>query len=89
MPVLYNYEKFPKNSQFPQLEKDKLAPLHHPDLETAIEKLKEQREKYLYFFNETPEARLKNMVFGGLNRYEWYLLERKHLNHHFEQFNLL
>lgn len=86
---LYNYEKFPKNSQFPQLEKDKLAPLHHPDLETAIEKLKEQREKYLNFFNETPEARLKNMVFGELNRYEWYLLERKHLNHHFEQFGLL
>ena len=29
------------------------------------------------------------MVFGELNRYEWYLLERKHLNHHFEQFGLI
>ena len=28
-------------------------------------------------------------VFGELNKYESYLLERKHLNHHFEQFNLL
>ena len=35
------------------------------------------------------EAKLKNAVFGELNRYEWYLMERKHLNHHFEQFNLL
>ncbi|TPV32000.1 phenylacetic acid degradation bifunctional protein PaaZ [Paucihalobacter ruber] len=86
---LYNYEKFPKNTNFPQLEKDTLAPLHHPDLETAVENFKLQREKYLNFFKENPDVKLKNMVFGELNRYEWYLLERKHLNHHFEQFNLL
>lgn len=86
---LYNYQKFPKNTNFPQLEKDKLAPLHHPNLETAIEKLKEKREKYIVFFKENPDAKLKNLVFGELNRYESYLLERKHLNHHFEQFGLL
>ena len=86
---LYNYQKFPQNSQFPQLEKDKLDDLKHPDLETAIEKFKEQREKYLEFFKENPDAKLKNLVFGELNRYESYLLERKHLNHHFEQFGLL
>lgn len=86
---LYNYEKFPKNSQFPQFEKDTLDKLKHPDLQTSIEKFKAQREKYLAFFKEHPDARLKNLVFGELNRYESYLLERKHLNHHFEQFNLL
>ncbi|WP_178990033.1 phenylacetic acid degradation bifunctional protein PaaZ [Winogradskyella schleiferi] len=86
---LYNYDKFPKNSQFPQLEKDKLDDLKHPDLETAIEKFKAQREKYLEYFKEYPDAKLKNLVFGELNRYESYLLERKHLNHHFEQFDLL
>ena len=86
---LYNYKKFPKNSQFPMLEKDKLDDLKHQDLETAIEKFKEQREKYIKFFKENPEAKLKNLVFGELNKYESYLLERKHLNHHFEQFNLL
>ena len=86
---LWNYDKFPKNSQFPQLEKDTLEPLKHPDLATAIEKFKAQREKYLEFFKENPEAKLKNLVFGELNKYESYLLERKHLNHHFEQFNLL
>ena len=63
--------------------------MKHPDLATAIEKFKEQREKYLEFFKENPDAKLKNMVFGELNKYEWYLLERKHLNHHFEQFGLI
>ncbi|MGJ8666939.1 MAG: phenylacetic acid degradation bifunctional protein PaaZ [Patiriisocius sp.] len=86
---LYNFEKFPQNSQFPQLEKDTLASLIHPDLETAKAKFLEQRFKYLQFFKENPDAVLKNLVFGELNKYESYLLERKHLNHHFEQFGLL
>ncbi len=86
---LYNYQKFPQNSQFPQLEKDTLDDLKHSDLQTAIEKFKEQRQRYIAFFKENPEAKLKNLVFGELNRYESYLLERKHLNHHFEQFGLL
>lgn len=86
---LWNYRKFPQNSQFPQLEKDKLNDLKHEDFATAISKFKEQRKKYLEYFKENPDAVLKNIVFGELNRYEWYLLERKHLNHHFEQFGLL
>ena len=86
---LWNYKKFPRNSQFPQLEKDTLDDLKHEDLQTAIQRFKEQREAYLEFFKQNPNAVLRNMVFGELNRYEWYLLERKHLNHHFEQFGLL
>jgi oxepin-CoA hydrolase/3-oxo-5,6-dehydrosuberyl-CoA semialdehyde dehydrogenase len=86
---LYDYRKFPKNTQFPQLEKDKLDDLKHPDLETAIEKFKAQREKYIDYYKENPDAKLKNLVFGELNKYEAYLLERKHLNHHFEQFGLI
>ena len=86
---LYNYRKFPKNSQFPLLEKDTLDDLKHPNFETAVESFKTQREKYLEFFKENPDAKLKNMVFGELNRYEWYLMDRKHLNHHFEQFGLI
>ena len=86
---LYNYEKFPENSSFPHLEKDTLATLVHPDLDTAVAKLLEQRDRYLDFFAKHPDGVLKNIVFGHLNKYQWYLLERKHLNHHFEQFNLL
>tara|TARA_B100000795_G_scaffold88781_1_gene64588 strand:- start:17106 stop:19649 length:2544 start_codon:yes stop_codon:yes gene_type:complete len=86
---LYDFEKFPINSNFPHLEKDTLAPLAHPDLKTAKDNLLAARYRYLDFFKENPDAVLKNLVFGELNKYEWYLLERKHLNHHFEQFNLL
>ena len=86
---LYNYQPFPKNSQFPLLEKDTLDKLKHPDFATAIEKFNEAREDYKTYFKENPDAILNNLVFGELNRYEWYLMERKHLNHHFEQFDLL
>ncbi|MCK0130523.1 phenylacetic acid degradation bifunctional protein PaaZ [Flavobacteriaceae bacterium F08102] len=86
---LYDYNPFPKNSNFPLMEKDTLDSLKHPDLATAIAEFKKEREAYLQYFKEHPNAKLNNIVFGALNRYEWYLLERKHLNHHFEQFGLI
>ena len=86
---LYNYSPFPKNSEFPLLEKNKLAALNHTDLAIAKEKMNEAREDYKTYFKENPDAKLNNMVFGELNRYEWYLQERKHLNFHFEQFGLI
>ena len=85
--TLYNYEPMPKNYDFP-LAKER-EPLNHPDLETAKAKMLEARNQYLDFFNKNPEAKTKNVVFGELNKYEWYLLERKHLNHHFTQFSIL
>ena len=54
-----------------------------------ITKLLEARNAYLDFYKENPKAIVKNVVFGHLEKYEWYLLERKHLNHHFKQFGLL
>ena len=86
---LYNFDKFPMGTQFPTMKKDELENLIHPDFETAKVKFLEARTTYKTFFKENPEAILKNMVFGELNKYESYLLERKHLNHHFEQFNLI
>ncbi len=86
---LYNYDKFPMGTKFPTMRKEELEDLLHPDFTSAKEKFIEAREAYKTFFKENPEAILKNLVFGELNRYESYLLERKHLNHHFEQFNLI
>tara|TARA_R110002073_G_scaffold14554_2_gene59337 strand:- start:17244 stop:19742 length:2499 start_codon:yes stop_codon:yes gene_type:complete len=86
---LYNYKKMPHNFDFPLREKSEMNKLRHENLENAKVKLLEAREEYLVYFKENPEAKLKNAVFGELNRYEWYLMERKHLNHHFEQFNLI
>ncbi|MCB0456104.1 MAG: phenylacetic acid degradation bifunctional protein PaaZ [Flavobacteriaceae bacterium] len=87
--TLYNYDKMPREYDFPLREKSKMEELKHPDLPSAKQKLMEAREAYLQFFKEHPEAKTKNVVFGELNKFEWYLMERKHLNHHFEQFNLL
>ena len=66
-----------------------MSELKHPDLEMAKEKLLEAKEEYLQYFKDNPDAKTKNVVFGELNKFEWYLMERKHLNHHFEQFGLL
>ena len=86
---LYNYRPFPKNSDFPLLERGKLAKLEHESFEVSKLKFNEAREAYLEFFKENPDAIVKNLVFGEMNKYEWYLMERKHLNHHFEQFGLI
>jgi oxepin-CoA hydrolase/3-oxo-5,6-dehydrosuberyl-CoA semialdehyde dehydrogenase len=87
--TLYNYEKMPQNFDFPLAEKSKINELKHSDLAEAKEKMMQARSKYLDYFNQNPDALLKNAVFGDMNRYEWYLLERKHLNHHFEQFEVV
>jgi hypothetical protein len=70
-------------------EKAKINTLKHADLNTAKQKMLEARLAYIAHYKENPESLLKNAVFGEMNRYEWYLLERKHVNHHFEQFGIL
>lgn len=87
--TLYNYDKMPHEHMFPLAEESKINELKHKDLDEAKLKFLESRQEYLNFFKQNPDAVLKNAVFGNMNRYEWHLLERKHLNHHFEQFGLL
>jgi oxepin-CoA hydrolase/3-oxo-5,6-dehydrosuberyl-CoA semialdehyde dehydrogenase len=86
---LYSFDPMPKGHNFPLAEKSNIDSLIRSDLETAKQMLLEAREEYLTYFEENPDAIVQNVVFGELNKFEWYLLERKHLNHHFEQFNLL
>jgi oxepin-CoA hydrolase/3-oxo-5,6-dehydrosuberyl-CoA semialdehyde dehydrogenase len=87
--TLYNYDKMPKEHMFPLAEESKINELKLANLEEAKIRFVESRNTYLEFFKENPDAIFKNVVFGEMNRYEWYLLERKHLNHHFEQFGLI
>lgn len=87
--TLYNYKKMPRGYDFPLRIEAEMDKLKHPDLATAKLKFLESREEYLQYFKENPEIITKNVVFGEMNKFEWYLLERKHLNHHFEQFGLL
>ena len=86
---LYNYKPMPREYDFPLAEKSEIEKLIHPDLETAKNKMLEARDEYLQYFKENPEATTKNSVFGDLDKFECYLLERKHLNHHFSQFGLI
>ncbi|MFS4494739.1 phenylacetic acid degradation bifunctional protein PaaZ [Maribacter sp. 2308TA10-17] len=87
--TLYNYDKMPHNYEFPLAEKSKISKTIHSSLDEAKEYMLKARETYLSFVEENPTVLIKTPVFGELNRYELYLLERKHLNHHFEQFGLL
>ena len=87
--TLYNYKKMPQEHMFPLAEESNIQELRHSDLAEAIKNFNDARNSYLEYFKENPNAILKNVVFGELNKYEWYLLERKHLNHHFEQFGLI
>ncbi|GAB5565355.1 MAG: phenylacetic acid degradation bifunctional protein PaaZ [Winogradskyella sp.] len=87
--TLYNYKKMPKEHPAPkQLEKE-LETLSYNSLMEAKQNLLDAFDNYIEFFKKQPEAKLTNIVFGELNKYEWNLFHRKHFNHHFEQFGLL
>ncbi|MGB3591917.1 MAG: phenylacetic acid degradation bifunctional protein PaaZ, partial [Nonlabens sp.] len=87
--TLWNYDRMPRNHKMPLLKDDSLEKLQHADLEIAKSKLIEARQAYLDYFKRNPKATTKNVVFGKLTKYEWSLLERKHVTHHFEQFGIL
>jgi len=87
--TLYNYKPMPRNFEAPKALTEELKSLKHNNLETAKQKLYEAYNDFENYFKEHPDATLKNIVFGNLNRYEWNLFHRKHYNHHFEQFGLI
>ncbi|MCA0133276.1 phenylacetic acid degradation bifunctional protein PaaZ [Winogradskyella alexanderae] len=87
--TLYNYEPMPKNFAAPLRLEDEIKSSKHENLEAAKIKLIEAYDNFVEYYKEHPEAKLKNLVFGELNRYEWNLFHRKHFNHHFEQFGLI
>ncbi|TQM42013.1 oxepin-CoA hydrolase/3-oxo-5,6-dehydrosuberyl-CoA semialdehyde dehydrogenase [Flavobacterium branchiophilum] len=87
--TLYNYNKMPQNFDFPLAHLSQIETVKHANLDEAKHHFWEARAAYLQFFETHPNILLKNAVFGNMNRYEWYLLDRKHLNHHFEQFDIL
>jgi oxepin-CoA hydrolase/3-oxo-5,6-dehydrosuberyl-CoA semialdehyde dehydrogenase len=86
---LYNYKKMPRNYKMPLMKEEGLEDLAHPDLETAKQAFLQAYDNFETFFKENTDITTKNAVFGELNYFEWKLLNRKHFNHHFEQFGLL
>ncbi len=86
---LWNDRPFPKNAKLPLYKDDKLPELIHPDLATAKEALITAYKANQEYFKKNPEATPTHAVFGKLTKFEWKLVDRKHLNHHFTQFGLL
>ena len=86
---LYNYYPFPKNSKTPVLEDGVLADLEYADLNEAKAKFLEGFDAFELYYKENPEATANNVVFGPLDKDLWDLMNRKHFNHHFEQFSIL
>jgi len=86
---LYNYIPMPKNHKAPYLKDGELQDLEYENFEVAKEALLNAYEAYELYYKEHPEAIHSHPVFGPLNKEMWDLLNRKHFNHHFEQFGLL
>ncbi len=86
---LWNYKAMPKEFKHPLLKKDEAESLRFENLEEAKKAYLESYDRFSEFFEENPRAKTANTVFGMLDKYHWYLLNRKHLNHHFSQFGLI
>lgn len=89
--TLWNYEPFNKYSKNPlyMANDHELPGLIHKNLEEAKEAFKAARKRFLEHFKKYPKEKTKHISFGYLSGFEWKLMERKHLNHHFTQFGLL
>ena len=87
--TLYNFEKMPRNFDMPLLKKGEVEALKHAGLSEAKDAFFEAYDAFEAFFKANPSAVTKNAVFGELTYFEWKLLNRKHFNHHFEQFGLI
>ncbi len=86
---LYNYYPFPKNSKTPDLEDDVLAKLVCENLVEAKKHFLEAFDYYELYYKENSEATSNNAVFGALDKDLWDLMNRKHFNHHFQQFSII
>ena len=85
---LMSSRPMPKLFVNPVVGKD-LRPLKYSSLEEAIEKLKNEIDNYVLFFENNPEAKPVNITFGELNKEEWNVFHKKHFTHHLSQFGLL
>ena len=86
---LWNYYPMPKSFDHPVLRKGKTEDLIHTNLADAKKAFFKAYDELELFFKNNTGATVPNPVFGNLDAYDWYLLQRKHFAHHFEQFGLI
>lgn len=87
--MIFNHKPMPQMFKHPLMDQEKVEPLQHADLATAKVKLLEAYEQYETFFKAHPDTRTTNAVFGMMDKFEWDLLNTKHIDHHFRQFGLI
>ena len=86
---LYNYQPMPKNYPIPSLKEGELETLRYKNLDEAKTALLKTYDDFEAYYAENPQAEHLHPVFGVLDKELWDLLNRKHFNHHFEQFSLI
>lgn len=87
--VVYNHQPMMRGFNHPMLKKGELEDLKHGSLEEAIEAFFKRKQEYDDYFKEHKGRKTLNPSFGMLSKFEWDLLCRKHMHHHFEQFGLV
>lgn len=85
---LMSSRPMPKGFVNPAIGPDNL-PLNYSSLDEAKNKLEEEVDDYVLFFENNPDANLVNVTFGELNKEEWDVFHKKHFTHHLSQFGLL
>jgi hypothetical protein len=86
--VVYSDKDLTKGFKAPMLGDD-LPGLENPDIQTAVENLFVELERFDNYFVLNPDAKPTNPTMGELDRQEWIKFHNKHFTHHFRQFNLI
>ncbi len=87
--TIFNHKPMPQMHKHPLMKNDGLEDLSHADLNAAKQKFLEAFNQFEQYFKENPDAKTKNVVFGEMDKFQWDLLNTKHLNHHLNQFGVL
>lgn len=87
---LYSDKVFRENTKAPvAIIGEEPLPQRNASVSIAIQKLENNINQFVQYFQENPLAKTMHPVFGNLNFEEWILLHYKHVTHHAKQFSLM
>jgi oxepin-CoA hydrolase/3-oxo-5,6-dehydrosuberyl-CoA semialdehyde dehydrogenase len=86
--MLHSNKPMPRHIENP-LYKNGLPVYTHADIEISKEKLLEKLKLFYRIFEQNPQGKNYNPIFGHMNFEDLELLVYKHITHHFTQFGLL
>ena len=86
---LWNHRPMERGYEHPAFKKGEPEDLRFESLDAAKESFWKSYDEVEAFYKTKPEGTLMNPVFGMLDRYQFKLLNDKHMHHHFTQFGLI